>query len=58
MLSELVIFTTPFSDEVNNGTINFRVVVWIVSELFLLLAVLSNFIHRTQCLRISRCGQC
>lgn len=47
MLSELIVFTTPFSDDVANATLNFRVVVWITSELFLLVAVLSNFVART-----------
>lgn len=46
MLSEVIVFGTPYAETVQNGGIEFRAVVWIISELFLLIAVLSNFVAR------------
>ena len=46
-LSELVVFEIPFLDGVDYQSVKFRAVVWIISEGFLLLAVLSNFLPRS-----------
>jgi hypothetical protein len=47
MLSQVIVFGTPYAETVQNGGIQFRAVVWIISELFLLVAVLSNFVARS-----------
>ncbi|KAM0746497.1 gamma-aminobutyric acid transporter [Meredithblackwellia eburnea MCA 4105] len=42
MLSELVIFNRSIPGDFDNNNVKFRTIVWICSELFLLLAILSN----------------
>lgn len=46
-MTELVIFESVFPDGVDYTNVKFRAVVWILSELVLLLAILSNFMPRT-----------
>lgn len=47
MLSELTVFNREFPGGISNDNVKWRAVVWIASEVFLLLAVISNLMPRT-----------
>ena len=47
MLSELTVFNTAIPGDFDDGNVKFRAIVWICSEVFLVLAILTNLMPRT-----------
>lgn len=49
MLSELTVFNRSIPGDFDDGNVKFRAIVWICSEVFLVLAIITNLMPR-ECL--------